>query len=149
MSVGIRVFEMAAVGRLSIRPSRLASEDLPELDSPADGEGAAAWSRRCMCACRRARPGTALSRAEWPFPAWLRAACSSATIRPVSAVVRHDGYQFWGTSLELQTCVPLPKVNRCAAMGCELSEAALAINRRRDAGRWLTLLPLWSVVSRT
>jgi hypothetical protein len=97
MSVGIRVFEMAAVGRLSIRPSRLASEDLPELDSPqmARRSGRA---RRC-CVRRRARTaGNSFEPGGIVLSSMACASFSSVTIRPVSG---------WsdttGTRLELQT----------------------------------------------
>src|SRR5215470_6546192 len=97
MSVGIRVFEMAAVGRLSIRPNRLASEDLPELDSPqmARRNG---LTRRC-CVRRRARTaGNSFEPGGIVLSSMARASFSSATIRPVSG---------WSdttrTRLELQT----------------------------------------------
>src|SRR5882672_7083854 len=83
MSVGIRVFEIAAVGKLSIRPSRLASEDLPELDSPQMARRSGR-SRRC-CVRRNARTaGNSFEPGGIALSSMFRASFSSARIRPVS-----------------------------------------------------------------
>src|SRR5207237_237761 len=112
---------MAAVGRLSIRPSKLASEDLPELDSPqmARRNGR---SRRC-CVRRSARTaeesfepgGIALSN-------MLRASVSSATIRPVSG---------WSDTTSTSLGLPLQ---------------AASIYQGNAPRRWLTSLSLRSAV---
>src|SRR5262245_61242261 len=78
----MRVFEMAAVGRLSIRPSRLASEDLPELDSPQMARRSGR-SRRC-CVRRSARTaGNSFEPGRIALSSILRASFNSATIRLV------------------------------------------------------------------
>jgi hypothetical protein len=113
------VFEMAAVGRLSIRPSRLASDDLPELDSPqmARRSGRA---RRC-CVRRSARTaGNSFEPGEIVLSSMVRASFSSATIRPVSG---------WsdttGTRLELQTF---------GLAGCQ--ELSSGVDARYRSGRF-------------
>src|SRR5262245_56638727 len=96
----MRVFEMAAVGRLSIRPSRLASEDLPELDSPQTARRSGRSSRCCVRLSARTA-GNSFEPGGIALSNMLRASVSSATIRPVSGWSDTMRTSFWGTSLGL------------------------------------------------
>src|SRR5262245_36733839 len=79
----MRVFEIAAVGRLSILPSRLAREDLPELTSPQMARRSGRSRRRPM-RCKARMPGNSFDPGEIALSSRFRACLSSATILPVS-----------------------------------------------------------------
>src|SRR5215813_8481084 len=79
----MRVFEIAAVGRLSIPPSRFASEDLPELYSPQIARRSGRL-RRCSMRMSARTAGNSLDVGESARSSLLRASFNSARIRLVS-----------------------------------------------------------------
>src|SRR5947209_8676625 len=79
----MRVFEIAAVGRLSIPPSRFASEDLPELYSQQIARRSGRLSR-CSMRINARTAGNNLDPGESACSSLLRASLNSATIRLVS-----------------------------------------------------------------
>src|SRR5262245_8442428 len=93
----MRVFEIAAVGRLSIPPSKFAREDLPELYSPQIARRSGRL-RRCSMRMNARTAGNSLDLGESALSSLLRASCNSATIRLVS-----------GWSDTLDTSAPFPK----------------------------------------